>query len=467
MASADQIEPRNSQWIQIRESVSLDANITTSQLSMMPQISDAGQLLTCRAENARMVRDDPSAAIEDSWKLEIHYLPRVKLELGDKFRGHIQEGHDVYFECSVKANPAAHEIRWWFAGKELETNLSSGVIISNQSLVLQHVSRLQRGRYTCSAINQVGESHSNSLQLRVQHAPVCRDSPSEDVKQHNFKSHYGAARLESVKVFCHVDADPVESISYKWAFLSSSEQKSESRDWPEQSAVQLLDASLVSSLAPDNPQVGVLSFTPRSELDYGTLLCWAQNSLGQQLKPCVYQLVPAERPEPVRNCRLLNATESQLSVACEPGYDGGVDQTFQMQVFDTRTHQLVANVTSRLEPAKSSTSDYLEDAAEPSSSQPASLISEPQNGAHQQRQRHSQQVAAGNASGLSSQLGRQLSSRETVLMTEPNLRANTDYFLSIYSLNSKGSSKPVAFTATTSNLSESVAIVGNQLRAGK
>ena len=37
----------------------------------------------------------------------------------------------------------------------------------------------------------------------------------------------------------------------------------------------------------------VVSFTPRSQLDFGTLLCWADNLLGRQLQPCRVKLVLA------------------------------------------------------------------------------------------------------------------------------------------------------------------------------
>ena len=35
------------------------------------------------------------------------------------------------------------------------------------------------------------------------------------------------------------------------------------------------------------------SYTPMTELDYGTLLCWGTNDQGTQLEPCVYHIVPA------------------------------------------------------------------------------------------------------------------------------------------------------------------------------
>lgn len=46
--------------------------------------------------------------------------------------------------------------------------MSAGVIISTNSLVLQKVSRLHTGNYTCVATNERGETSSKPVSLRVQ-----------------------------------------------------------------------------------------------------------------------------------------------------------------------------------------------------------------------------------------------------------------------------------------------------------
>ena len=37
----------------------------------------------------------------------------------------------------------------------------------------------------------------------------------------------------------------------------------------------------------------VLTYQPQEEMEYGSLLCWGRNELGQQLRPCVFHLLPA------------------------------------------------------------------------------------------------------------------------------------------------------------------------------
>ena len=81
-------------------------------------------------------------------------------------------------------------------------------------------------------------------------------------------------------------------------------------------------------------------------MDYGSLMCWATNTIGRQEQPCVFHLIPAGRPDPVTNCTVLNQTYSTLHVQCKPGFDGGLPQSFSMQVMDAKTHFTVANTTN-------------------------------------------------------------------------------------------------------------------------
>lgn len=52
-------------------------------------------------------------------------------------------------------------------GVVITHNTTARVIRSNQSLVLQKVTRQSSGNYSCSAINAEGETVSNQLELRV------------------------------------------------------------------------------------------------------------------------------------------------------------------------------------------------------------------------------------------------------------------------------------------------------------
>ena len=67
-------------------------------------------------------------------------------------------------------------------------------------------------------------------------------------------------------------------------------------------------------------------FAFQTEMDFGSLVCWATNSIGRQTQPCVFHLTPAGRPDPVTNCTVTKQSYSTMRVMCKPGFDGGLKQ---------------------------------------------------------------------------------------------------------------------------------------------
>ena len=55
----------------------------------------------------------------------------------------------------------------YFQNKTLKHNVTLGIIISNQSLVLQTLERNDAGAYVCKATNAEGTSSSNELELNI------------------------------------------------------------------------------------------------------------------------------------------------------------------------------------------------------------------------------------------------------------------------------------------------------------
>ncbi|VVC86489.1 unnamed protein product [Leptidea sinapis] len=215
-----------------------DSNSTTSVVILTPEAEDHNVKLTCRADNPRI----HDAVIQDSWKLNVHYIPIVTLKFGSNLNPHnINVGDDVYFECRVQANPKATKLSWFKQGVELRHNPQSGVILSESTLVLQQVSR---------------------------------DSPKCDASVDG--QAYGALRSETVQLLCKIDSNPPPS-EFIWAFNNSGEYK-------------LIKSSISTSLE----YTSTILYTPVKDEDFGTILCSASNSAGRQAVPCVFTVYSVE-----------------------------------------------------------------------------------------------------------------------------------------------------------------------------
>ncbi|XP_063702814.1 hemicentin-2-like [Culicoides brevitarsis] len=295
-------------------------NTTRSELSFVPTTEDDGKSITCRAENPTV----NGLFMETSWKLDVVYPPLVTLRLGSTLSpDDIKEGDDVYFECHVQANPQWRKLSWLHDGVVLTHNTTARIIRSNQSLVLQKITKNSAGNYACSAINPEGETVSNQLSLRVKYAPVCSADRVILI---------GAAKNENIEIPCEIHADP-PARTFRWKFNNSGET---------------LDMN--SDRFSINGTNSVLKYTPITDQDYGTLSCWASNEVGMQVQACVFQVVLATLPSIVSNCTLHNQTHQIVEIQCLPGYDGGLPQVFVLEMRSKKTNRIRFNFTNSEEP---------------------------------------------------------------------------------------------------------------------
>lgn len=106
--------------------------------------------------------------------------PIVTLSLGSNLDPkNLAKGTDVYLECRIEANPPIKKLEWFHNNKPLHS--SRGIIITNQSLVLQSISKQTHGQYMCRAANIQGNVSSNDLYLDIKcksNSDESRQSPS-------------------------------------------------------------------------------------------------------------------------------------------------------------------------------------------------------------------------------------------------------------------------------------------------
>ncbi|KAG1683459.1 Cell adhesion molecule 2 [Nymphon striatum] len=332
-----------------------DSNVSKSVLTMVPSSEDNNVYLACRAENPNM----SNSAKEDGFKLKIYYIPVVTLVIARPSKtDEPYEGEDVFFDCHAQAVPKVHSVQWFLNNRLLRHDPANGIEISPLTLSVLKVNSSNRGKYVCVAKNSEGTGWSNPIYLTVKHSPVCKNSTTVN---------YRVSLEETANVLCQVDANPPD-VTFHWSFNNT------------------VDHMNMVTFTVDGLD-SIARYKASDHDDYGHLLCWAENSVGIQGQPCVFHLTyagyyrmfvvccashfePARSlsiyhrscfikvisylincpPEAPINCSVGNGSTSVVEVICYAGYNGGLNQTFVMEVYDEPTRQLRANVTNEEEP---------------------------------------------------------------------------------------------------------------------
>ncbi|XP_068207356.1 protein turtle-like [Palaemon carinicauda] len=278
--------------------------ITVGEVTLVPLQEDDKKTVKCQASNPSMA----GGAISESIVMNVHYAPLVTLEMGRSLNpDSIKQGDDVYFECRVNANPQPYRVTWEKDSEEVRHNQTAGIILSGNSLVLQQVERSSAGDYTCSATNTQGTQLSNPVRLDIMYPPECMvDQPTI----------LAVGRGEQVNISCRVASNPPRA-TFSWRLNGSDKTYTSPGE-------RLPWGHLASHY----------TFLGATDKDYGALFCWANNSIGKQETPCVFQIIPAGPPSSPESCEIINNTAENIEVMCEHGFDGGIEQAFLAEVYD-------------------------------------------------------------------------------------------------------------------------------------
>ncbi|XP_056634796.1 hemicentin-2 [Diorhabda sublineata] len=291
-------------------------SFTGSILSLNVAVEDDSKDLVCRADNPRF----PGGYAEDRRQIHVAYPPRVFVEGASGLDSPVREGTEVTLFCRSSANPPAVGYRWYHDAHLIPYNETGGILPDGDKLILKNIREELAGHYACSAINIEGETYSAPYELAVQYAPHCK-------KGHEIMR-VGALPFETLVVQCHVDAVP-DVARFSWTYNTSR-------------GVLPVQGGKMENQG----NVSILHFTPGSP-DVESLACWATNSVGRQAKPCLFIIVPAEPPESPRSCLVRNATHGEgLEVSCIAGKDGGLHQSFVLEVSDVSVPSSPPGVTT-------------------------------------------------------------------------------------------------------------------------
>nr|XP_022903613.1 nephrin isoform X2 [Onthophagus taurus] len=276
---------------------------SSSIVSLSVEAEDDGTELVCRADNPRF----PGGSLEDRRQIHVAYSPKVAVKMHGDVTSTIKEGSSIDLLCSTKSKPAAHNYNWYYNGHLVRYNLTAGFLPVDDKLTLRNIKKAAAGEYSCSATNTEGETYSPPFHLGVQYAPRCKVGFEE--------MRVGIMHDEEIIVHCHVDATP-EDVRFSWTYNTSR-------------GVFPVQAANIQNKG----TMSTLHFTTRN-VDIESLSCWASNIVGRQEVPCLFHVVPANRPESPRNCVLNNSTAGSVEIVCSAGADGGLAQSFVLEVSD-------------------------------------------------------------------------------------------------------------------------------------
>ncbi|XP_062703212.1 uncharacterized protein LOC109406630 isoform X3 [Aedes albopictus] len=274
-----------------------DANFTSSILTMVVSAGNDGSELTCRASNPWF----SNFSLEDKRIINVAYQPVVSVHLANEDPSRVitrSEGENVTLKCRADARPPVTSFSWYKNNMRMSGE-------NGETLHLTQLERESAGGYACAATNDEGESRSSSITLKIQFAPRCKPGTEQQT--------IGSLSMQSQVVKCEVDADPPDGVRFSWTYNSTRNV-----------------SPVLNSRINSHGLVSTMNYLPQIDAELVTLQCWASNSVGRQMMPCLFHILPAKTPDAPRNCELHNDTE--LEVVCQAGSDGGLAQHFLMEV---------------------------------------------------------------------------------------------------------------------------------------
>jgi len=237
----------------------------------------------------------------------------------------IREGEDIYLECLVDSRPPVTKLYYTHKGMKLAPNKPGQKLVSNGILVIQNISKEDAGDYVCFGENEVGIGHSEQIDIIVLYAPVC----STPTKM------YGLSVGDQMEIPCAVFANP-EDLTFHWFFNTTQESKK---------FINLPGNDVV------NGSTMTVTYLARTPDDYGTLLCYASNTIGYQDTPCVSHIIPSGPPDPVHDCVPGEPDPFLITILCQPAYDGGLTQTFTAEFYTSTDYTTIQSTVTNTSPS--------------------------------------------------------------------------------------------------------------------
>ncbi|GAB1610364.1 nephrin-like isoform X2 [Argonauta hians] len=216
------------------------------------------------------------------------------------------EGGIAYLECIADANPMSDDMVGWTRDSYDMSRTRQTYDKGSSSLTVYELSRTDAGTFTCSAYNGYGKVVTRVAQLIVKYPPQIDQSQQ-----------YAKAASETggtATLICKADGAPI--ITFFWSKGSTGIENSDKYNIKRTKDGDVYYTSLLE----------VYNVTKE---DYGKYLCKAKNVEGSAESEIL--LDGTSKPDPPYNIKFVNATHNSLTLTWQPGFNGGMSQSFRVR----------------------------------------------------------------------------------------------------------------------------------------
>ncbi|KPJ15055.1 Neural cell adhesion molecule 2 [Papilio machaon] len=250
----------------------------------------------------------------------------------------VAEDDSINITCSVKSNPAPSAYRWAFISETMDANKRRNNQTYNDetemydqdessmkpTLELREISESDSGEYVCAATNNEGSAYSNPIVIDVTYPAYCEDETIAE---------YGVAEDDSINITCSVKSNPAPSV-YRWAFISETMDANKRRN---------------NQTYNDETEVPTLKYTRPNDTSYTLIRCWGLNNVvgkGLPQTKCSFLITDETAPRPPSACRAVK-NENDITVTCDKGHDGGLQQKFKFNVFSSDSEEQTLSIINQ------------------------------------------------------------------------------------------------------------------------
>ncbi|XP_034840272.1 neural cell adhesion molecule 1-like [Maniola hyperantus] len=316
----------DAQLVNLEQNTTIESSqrlvVSEIQLSITPEYDES--LVTCCAPAYK--RDAEEFVCAAALPLTVLYPPVLQIvveEALDNYTLAVVKGSNVSMNCSYQANPSISQLIWFHEDDVMAENTQHTEAAIQPTLSLTSVSESDAGEYVCAATNDVGSTYSEPIIIDVTYPSFCED---ETVVE------YGVGDNECLNLTCKVKANPEPTV-YQWLLIS------------EVNGSKLRSNHSVT-LETKDP---VLSY----ERPNGTttlIYCWGLNGvINNELQPtrCTFMVTDETAPRTPTNCEAIKNVLKEITVTCEEGHDGGMQQKFKFIVYSLDSDEQLVSIINQ------------------------------------------------------------------------------------------------------------------------